>query len=440
MEEQISLEQIKKFSEDYNSNKMNKIIENAITKNGLENACISRDIIIENQPVFNIELPESKRYDQKESGRCWIYAGLNLIKHDVAKNLNMNVMDLELSNNYIAFFDKLEKSNNAYENIINLNNVEFDYLYKESVIKYCVSEGGYWNWFVAIVNKYGIIPYSYNPDAKESADYEKLEYLYSEKVKKDIIELIDLKKKDIKINELREKKKQFLQENYDILCKILGEPITEFNYEFKDKNGEYRRFEKLTPIEFKNQFVSFKLDDFITIGNLPMYNKEYYKVYRKKFVGNIYNNSYVTYLNLSIEDLKELTIKQLKDNIPVYMGAQVYKFRDKKSGILDTRLYNYDETFHLKRLTKEEALNLYDIDMHHAMTFTGVNIINEKPQRWKIEDSYGDKERVNGYYIMNDNFFNEFVLSVVIDKKYLSQEQLDLLKQAPIEFDVEDPF
>ena len=213
MEEQISLEQIKKFSEDYNSNKMNKIIENAITKNGLENACINRDVIIENQPIFNVELPESKRYDQKDSWRCWIYAGLNLIKHDVAKNLNMNVMDLELSNNYIAFFDKLEKSNNAYENIINLNNVEFDYLYKESVIKYCVSEGGYWDWFVSIFNKYGIIPYSYNPDTVESANYEKLGYLYTEKVKKDILELIDLKKKGIEIKELRERKNQFLKEN-----------------------------------------------------------------------------------------------------------------------------------------------------------------------------------------------------------------------------------
>lgn len=440
MEEQISLEQIKKFSEDYNSNKMNKIIENAITKNGLENACINRDVIIENQPIFNVELPESKRYDQKDSWRCWIYAGLNLIKHDVAKNLNMNVMDLELSNNYIAFFDKLEKSNNAYENIINLNNVEFDYLYKESVIKYCVSEGGYWDWFVAIFNKYGIIPYSYNPDTVESTNYEKLGYLYTEKVKKDILELIDLKKKGIEIKELRERKNQFLKENYDILSKILGEPLTEFNFEFKDKNGEYRRIEKLTPIEFKNQFVNLKLDDFITIGNLPMYNKEYYKVYSKKYLGNIYNNSYATYLNLPIKDLKELTIKQLKDNIPVYMGAHIFKFRDEKSGILDTRLYNYDEALNLKKLTKEEALNLYDISMHHCMTFTGVNVVNEKPQRWKIEDSYGDKEKVNGYYIMNDNFFDEFVLSVVIDKKYLSQEQLELLKQAPIEFDVEDPF
>lgn len=122
------------------------------------------------------------------------------------------------------------------------------------------------------------------------------------------------------------------------------------------------------------------------------------------------------------------------------MGVHILKFRDTKSGILDTRLYDYENTLGLRKLSKEEALNLYDISMHHVMTFTGVNLIDNKPQRWKIEDSYGDKPKVNGYYIMNDNFLNEFVLSVVIDKKYLSQEQLQLLEQEPIEFENEDPF
>lgn len=440
MESQITLEQIKKFREIYNLNKSNKIIENAITKNGLENACINRDVIVENQPIFNIELPESKRYDQKSSARCWIYGGLNVIKHNIAKNLNVNVMDLELSNNHTAFFDKLEKSNNAYENIINQENTKFDYIHKENIIKYCVSEGGYWNWFVAIVNKYGILPYSYSPNTVECTNYEKLGHLYTEKVKKDIIELINLKKRGTDLKLLRESKNKFLEENYVLLCKILGEPITEFNYEYKDKNGEYRRIENLTPIKFKNKFLDLELENFITISNMPMYNREYYKVYRKKYLGNVYKNSYVKYLNLPIEDLKELTIKQLKDKTPVYMGAHILKFRDKKSGILDTKLYNYKDTLNLKTLSKEEALNLYDISMHHAMTFTGVNLIDNKPQRWKIEDSYGDKEKVNGYYIMNDNFFNEFVLSVVIDRKYLSKGQLQLLEQEPIEVEIEDPF
>ena len=440
MKDQISLEQIEMFRKVYDLEKTNKIIENAITNNGLENACINRDVIIENQPIFNIELPESKRYDQKDSWKCWIFGGLNLIKYNIAKNLDMNVMDLELSSNHISFYDKLEKSNNVYENIINLENTEFDYLRKNEVLKFCVSEGGYWDMFVSIVNKYGIIPYSYNFDAIESTTVQRVEYLYTEKIKKDVLKLIELKKSKVDINSLRKEKDKFLQENYTLLCKIYGEPLTKFDFEYKDKDGNYKKIENLTPIEFKNKFLDLKLENFVTIGNTPMYNKEYYKMYQKKYLGNIYGKSYVKYLNLPIEDLKELTIKQLKDNIPVYMGAHILKFRDKKSGVLDIRLYNYEDTLKMERLSKEESLNLYDISMHHIMSFTGVNLVYDKPQRWKVEDSYGDKEKVNGYYIMNDNFFDEFVLSVVINKKYLSENQLKLLDQKPIEFAVEEPF
>lgn len=440
MKEQISIEQISKFNEEYNKNRNNKIIENSITKNGLENTCIDRQIIMENQSVFNIELPECKRYDQKDSYKCWIYAGINVIKHDIAKNLDIDIMKLELSNNYIAFFDKLEKSNNAYENIIELENTSLDYIHKERIIKFCVSEGGYWQWFVAIINKYGIVPMPFMSDAVESTNYQKVSEILAEKVKKDINYLLELKNKNESIEKLREEKERFLQENYNLLSKILGEPIFKFDYEYKDKDNNYMIYKNMTPIDFRNKFLTLNLNNFVSIGNFPMYNKEYYKVYSKKYLGNIYKSSYANFLNLPIEDLKELTIKQLKDGIPVWMGAHILKLRDKKSGILDIRLYNYKETLNFKPLTKKESLDLHDIEMHHAMTFCGVHLVENKPIRWKVEDSYGDKEKENGYYIMNDNFFNEFVLNVIIDKKYLSKEQLELLEQEPIEIEVDEPF
>lgn len=440
MDEQISLDQINKFSEEYNNNKINKIIENSIIKNGLENTCIDRQIIIENQPIFNIELPESKRYDQKDSWKCWIYAGINMIKHNIAKNLNIDIMKLELSANYISFFDRLEKSNTTYENIIKLENTDLNYINKEKILTYCVTEGGYWEWFRAIINKYGIIPISYMPNSVEATNYEKIQNIYTEKVKKDVMELIKLKHNNESKEKLREKKSTFLQENYNLLSKILGEPKFNFDYEYKDKDNEYIQYKNITPIEFKNKFLTLDLNNFISIGNVPMYNKEYYKIYLKKYSENIYQNSDVKFLNLPIEDLKKLIIKQLKDNIPVHFGTHIRKFRDKNSGILDTRLYNYKETLNFNPLTKNEALNLYDISHQHSMTFCGVHLEDDKPVRWKIEDSYGDKEKVNGYYIMNDNFFDEFVFCVVIDKKYLSEKQLELLKQEPIKIEVIDPY
>lgn len=440
MSKQISLEQISRFNKDYNNDKTNKIIENSITKNGLENTCIDRQIIMENSPIFNIELPETKRYDQKDSYKCWIYAGINVIKHNIAENLNIDIMNLELSNNYIAFFDKLEKSNNAYENIIGLENTDLDYIHKEKIVEFCVSEGGYWEWFVAIINKYGIVPIHFMPDSVESTNYEKVTGIFTEKVKKDISYLLKLKNNNENIGKLREIKERFLQENYNLLSKILGEPKFNFNYEYKDKNHNYVIYKNMTPIDFKNKFLTLDLSDFVSIGNLPMYNKQYYRMYSKKYLGNVYQNSYAQFLNLPIEDLKDLTIKQLNDGIPVWMGAHIMKFRDKKSGILDVRLYNYKDTLDFKPLTKEEALDLHDMEMHHAMTFCGVHLVDNKPIRWKIEDSYGDKEKINGYYIMNDNFFNEFVLNVIIDRKYLSKEQIKFLEQNPVDIEIGEPF
>lgn len=441
MNEQITNQLINKFSKKYNSNPINKIMENAITKNGLENACIDNDIIIENQPIFNIELPNTKRYDQKDNHKCWIYAGLNVIQYNMAENLNIDLEKFALSNNYIAFFDKLEKSNNQYENIINSDNLDWKYLNKERILQFGVSEEGCWQWFVSIVNKYGLIPYEYMPDVFESLQVQKITDLYDDKVKKDSIKLINAKKENKDADQLRKMKEKFLEENYIFLSKVLGEPKTKFNYEYKDKDANYIKHENLTPIEFKNKFLTIELNDFVSLSSYKMYNKEFYKVYRKKYMGNVYKNSYVEFLNLPIEEIKELTIKQLKDNMPVYIGINIMKFRDVKSGVLDTRLYNYKKAFGFDLLTKEEALNTLDIYSHHLMAICGVNILQDgKPQRWKIEDSYGDKKKFNGYYIMNDNYFDEFILQVIINKKYLTKKQLKALDQEYINFELTDPF
>lgn len=289
---------------------------------------------------------------------------------------------------------------------------------------------------MTIINKYGLVPRSIMPDTFETKNWEKLERVYTEKVVKDVLKLLKLKEKNISIDELRKIKERFIGENYSILSKILGEPKYEFTYEYKDINNEEQKIENITPLQFKEKFLSLKVEDFVSIGNVPMYNKEYYKIYRKKYMGGVGN---AEFLNLPINEIKELVIKQLKDRVPVYMGVNITKFRDDKSGVLDTRLYNYKEMLGLESLTKEEALNMYNIRYHHAMIFCGVHLVDNKPIRWKIEDSYGDKEKFNGYYIMNDNYFDEFVINVVVDKKYLNEKQLKGLEQDPIEIEGEEP-
>ena len=440
MKEQITLDMINNFSNTYNSNSFNRIIENAITENGLEKSCIDKRIIEENQPVFNIELPDGKRYDQKDNYRCWIYCGLNTIQYDMAKNLNIDLKKFALSNNYIAFFDKLEKSNNVYQNIINIQNTDWEYVDKEDILQYCVNEGGHWQWFVSIVNKYGLMPYEYMPDVFESLRMQNITGLFNDKVKKDCIKLLNAKRENTNIDDLRKMKETFLEENYIFLSKILGEPKMKFDYEYKDRSGKCIKLSQITPLEFSRQYLTMDLDNFISVVHLPMYNKEYYKLYRKKYNENIFDHSYVEWINMPVHILKDLAIKQLKDGVPVCVGMEVRKMRERQMGIMDAKLYNYQEVFGFEPLTKEEALSMYEIRYQHCMLITGVHLEQDKPVRWKIEDSYGDDIHKNGYYIMNDNYFDEFVFEVLIDQKYLSTEQLEILKQEPILVDMDEPF
>ena len=259
MNNQISLQQINNFSKEYNQNRVNKKIEDKITQYGLEKACINQDVIQENPPIFNIELPESKRYHQKDSHRCWIFAGINTIKHNIAENLNIDIMDLALSDNYIAFFDKLEKSNTTYENIIALENTDLTYVRKENILKFSVSEGGYWQYFVEIIDKYGIVPMEVMPNVIESMNYEKIDAIFTEKVKKDVIYLLKLKNNKESSKKLREVKNEFLQENYNLLSKILGEPKFSFDYAYKDKNQKTISYQNMTPTSFRDKFLTLNL-------------------------------------------------------------------------------------------------------------------------------------------------------------------------------------
>lgn len=427
----ITLEDIKDFSKKYNANPVNKIIENAITNNGIENTMLDRKIIAENQPVFNIELPESTRYDQKDSYKCWIFAGLNVIKYDIANHLNIDVKDLKLSNDYIAFFDKLEKANGLYNRIIELKDVSYKFINKERVITYAVEEAGCWEWFRGIVNKYGLVPHSVMTEARESVDYNRITTIYKEKVLGDVTKLIQLKEKHTPIEKLQKQTKTFMAENYTLLSKILGEPVQQFTYEYKDKEGKLHRLENITPIEFRETFLKLDLNEFVHISNIPKYDKEYGKVYELE---NYYQIEKYRFLNLPMKELKKIAIKQLKDHTPIWMSIYIHQFRNEKSEVLDTRLFDYQKVLNIKPLSKEDGLNTDYITSHHAMVISGVHIVNNKPVRWKVEDSYGDKEKHHGCYIMNDNYFDRYVFGIIVNKKYLSQEQVQQLQQKPIKY------
>ena len=433
---EISLNQIKKYRNTFYSDKSNKIISDSIINNGINKTCFNSEVLVEDQNVFNIELPDSKRLDQKNSGRCWAFAGINMIKHDIAKNLNIKPEDIDLSVNYLVFYDKLEKSNTIYENIISLEKYDFDTINKLKIIN--LEEGGYFEYFRELIKKYGVIPSSYMPENATSEDSRSLMIVYNEKIKRDIYTLLEAKKQNKSVKEMQTMTEKMIEENYIILSKMLGTPPLEILFEYKDKDNKVVS-KKLTPQEFYNHYCTLNLDDFIPIASMKMYNKEYYKKYYSKYKDNILGKGVLEFINLPLNEFKELAIAQLKDNIPIWFGAEVKKMRNQEKGILDTNSYNYEDVFNFKMLNKEENLNLNAITLAHAMSLVGVHLIDNKPVRWKVENSWGDKDN-KGYFIMNDNYFDEFVMEIIIKKDYLTEKQLKLLDQEPIELGLEDPF
>lgn len=429
---EIELKDIEQFSKIYNSNVNNKNLENQIKQYGLDKVCINKEIIDENPPSFNIELEETKRYDQKDSLRCWAFSGINVIKRNMAKNLNIDIMNFELSDNFIIFFHRLEKANTTYEKILTSKTTDLSKIFKKNILKNPVEEVGNWKTFVGIVKKYGLVPMTVMPITIEGENSSRVTNLFSETVRSYAITLLELKKQNKNIEELRKIKLKMLADNYEFLSKVYGEPVKTFNYNYIDKDRNNVTLKNTTPNQFVEQFLSIDIENFVFISNVPKKNRKYGEKLKNLSSININKMKYIEFLHISAQELKELSIKQLKDNIPVMVGIYIRKFADKISGVLDTRLYDYESLVKYKNLNKEDGMLLGDIELHHWMTITGVQIEEGSPKRWKVEDSYGDKEKVNGYYIMNDNYFDKYVFTVIIDKKYLSKKQLELYNQKGI--------
>lgn len=428
MGEQITQVQIKMFHEHYANNTQYQKIENSITSQGLEKACLNESIIAENPSVFNIELSETKCYDQKDSMKCWIFAGFNVIKRNMAENLKQDVLQFTLSDNYISFYDKLEKSNTIYEKVLDCPEVDIIKIAETDILNNAITECGNWAQFYAIVSKYGLVPEEIMPSTRDSENSETLVRLFSEKVKADVIQLVAYKKEK-SLEELRIEKEKMLEANFVFLSEIMGRPPFSFSYAYVQKDNKKVIIKEISPLVFKNTYLTLPLENYIAVANEVDWDKQEYQKYKYQMATNIYQHSDTELLSLPINEIKDLVVKQLKDEVPVFMGISIKKYRYEKLGILDTRIYQYEKMLPFKRLPKKEAVNLNETMLHHFMNITGVMIEDGMCKRWKVEDSHGEIEKPKGYYVMNDNYFDDFVCVIVVDKQYLTIEQSRVWEQ-----------
>ena len=435
--DEIKLNNLKKDLEEYNKDSSNTILRHAMSKTPVSQVVRSQDEISDVNFDFDINIKTLSAANQKQSGRCWIFAATNFLRENIAKDLNIE--SFELSQSYIAFYDRLEKCNFLLEAVIELVSKDHDDRTLTYLLQNGIGDGGQWDMFVNVVNKYGLCPKHAFPETCTSSATRDTASLINFNIRKFASEAKELFNKK-GIEAVNRAKKQVLKKIYFLLIDAYGVPPESFEFEYTDKDGKYHRVSNLTPLSFKEKYIGDKLDNYVSIINAPTKEKAFNKSYTVKYLGNVVGGKVVTHLNLEMKRLKELIIKQLKDGEIVWFGSDVSFLGDRENGFWDDRLFDYETPFGLGfKMDKGESLDYRASAMNHAMCITGVAIKNGKPTKWKIENSWGTANGKDGYYYMSASWFDQFVYQAVVNKKYLSEDELKAYNKQPIELKPWDP-
>ena len=416
----INKETLRRLKNNYLSDEKNEIRIRLLNKTALVDLVTDyKDNI---HIPFNIEIKTHNVVDQKLTGRCWSYAGLNILREKVIKNCNLE--DFELSGSYIAFYDKLERFYCLMNKLVSYDrNVYNDYV--QDILKTGINDGSNFSEFKELVNKYGVVPKNIFSNSYNSNDTNELNDILSRLLRKFYLELEDSNDIDLLIE-------TYLNYCYKILCSVYGIPVDKFDFEYIDINGKYYLDREITPKDFYDKYIGINLkNDYIEIYS---YRDKKYKHNRVYYLedGSLINGCKSSkILNLDYKRIEELIIKQLKSREPVYFSSSTTTKYE--NGLWLDLMSRYSNLFDVDlNMNNNDIYKTYGTIGEHSMVITGVNTKN-KIKKWKVENSWGDKEGINGYFVMEDKFLRNYLISVVINKKYLNQKELDILKKEPIE-------
>ena len=439
MRENITLSNIRKFNKSFNSSTSNQLARNALIQNDINKVAVHWENFSKINHIFSNTISKQLPVtNQKSSGRCWGFAGLNLLRLEIVKNYNLS--NFEFSQNYFMFWDKLEKANYFLENILKTLDQNYDSRLMMHLLQAPVQDGGQWDMFVNLIEKYGLVPKSVMPETNHSSKSSMMNYFLTHKLRECAFILRKSKKPRTTIKQLRSKKEEMMSVIYSLLCMFLGNPPIKFDWSIKDKNNKFTRFNNVDPLDFYRKFTKVKLKNKVCLINAPMSNKKMNELYTIDFLGNVVGGNIIKYANVEINELKKAAIKSIKNDEAVWFGCDVGKMFNRELGIMDMDLYDYEKLFDTKfKMNKASRLEYGDSAMTHAMLFTGVDLKRNTPTKWRVENSWGDKNGDKGYYLMSDSWFDEYNYEVVIDKKYLSQKILNLFNKDPVELKPWDP-
>lgn len=431
MTKSISSEQLVKFQKNLHARESHDVIERAVTKNGILANSYDLKAQAKMEPIFSIDLDVGNVSNQKQSGRCWMFAALNTMRHDIKTNFKVS-KDFELSQNFTYFWDKLEKANYFYQNVLETADKPTSDRTVSWLMTTPQQDGGQWDMIVAIIEKYGVVPQSVMPETYNSSKSSEINATLNLKLRKDAVDLRELVAAGTSDAEIETIKEVKLTEIYRLLAYSFGEPPATFDFEYRDSDNEYHIDKNLTPKSFYDKFIGWDLDEYVSIINGPTDDKPYNNMYTVSRLGNVVGGRPVRHLNVTMADFRDVAIKQLQSGESVWFGCDVGQSSERQKGIMDTELYHKDELFNIDlALSKAERLDYGESLMTHAMVLTGVDLVDNQATKWKVENSWGEKVGKKGFFVMSDDWMEEYCYQVVVNKRFLPEKLQAVLKEEP---------
>ena len=431
----ISAEMLTQIRTGQTNSQAEKAARNALAQNSISELATNADNLAMIDTHFSHRVRTKGITDQHQSGRCWLFTGLNVLR---AKMINdLDLPSLEFSQNYLFVYDQLEKSNLFLQAVIDTKHLPMDDRKVEWLFKNPLNDGGQFTGVSNLVMKYGVVPAEVMPENYQSNNTTQVGNLLK----------LKLREFGLKLREQKDRrstvalKTEMLTEIYSMLVRAYGVPPTEFEWTRHDKDGNPIETKRYTPKSFYEEYFSgIDLEkNFVMVMNDP--TREYHKVYEIEYDRHVYDGDNWLYLNLPIEEVKALAIASIKDNTAMYFSCDVGKYLLSKKGTLDINNFDYESLMGVEfPMNKEERVRTFASGSSHAMTLIAVDLDEEgNPKKWMVENSWGANSGWKGNLIMTDEWFEEYMFRVVVDKKYIPTETLKLLEQKPIELPSWDP-
>ena len=431
----ISEDMLNELRAGYTATEAQKAARNALAINPISELAVNADNLAMIDTHFSHRVKTKGITDQQQSGRCWLFTGLNVLR---AKMIDeQGLPSMEFSQNYLFFYDQLEKCNLFLQGVIDTRHLPMDDRQVEWLFKNPLNDGGQFTGVSNLVMKYGVVPAEVMPENYQSNNTSAMSSLLKLKLREFGLQLRNQKDRRAPVA----LKAEMLTEIYSMLARCLGVPPTEFEWSRQDANGNIVETKRYTPKSFYEEyFGGMDLEkDFVMIMNDP--SREYHKVYEIEYDRHVYDGDNWLYLNLPIDEVKALAIASIKDNTAMYFSCDVGKFLDRKAGVLDMERFDYESLMGVEfGMNKEERVRTFASGSSHAMTLIAVDLDDEgNAKKWMVENSWGASKGYKGNLIMTDGWFEEYMFRVVVDRKYIPAETLKLLEQKPIMLPSWDP-